>query len=89
VWEELGNTKSMFSDGWPTYDKDKLVDETITLAIQINGKMRATIIISPNASKDEARSIALDDEKINSYIKGKDLKEIIYVPGRIMNIVVK
>ncbi len=89
VWEELGNTKSVFSDGWPTYDKDKLVDETITLAIQINGKMRATIIISPNASKDEARLIALDDEKINSYIKGKDLKEIIYVPGRIMNIVVK
>ncbi len=73
---------------WPEYDESKLVESTISLAVQINGKMRGTIEIAPDATEKEALKIAQSHEQISKWLDGKEPKKIIYVPGKILNIVV-
>ena len=86
MWEQLGGTDSVFHQGWPTYDEDKMKDDEITLPIQVNGKTKGTLTVSVDASKEEVLEMA--KEAIASKITGTIRKEI-YVPGRIINIVAK
>jgi len=82
----MGHTGSVFDNTWPTYDKEKMKDSEIEIAVQINGKTRGTIMIDAEASKEavlETVKKAMSDK-----ITGAIIKEI-YVPGRIVNIVVK
>ena len=86
MWEELGNTDSVFQAGWPTYDEAYLKDDEIEVAVQMNGKTRGVVTISADATKEEA--IAAGKEVIADKLTGTIVKEI-YVPGRIVNIVQK
>ncbi|MBR1629954.1 MAG: leucine--tRNA ligase [Lachnospiraceae bacterium] len=86
LFERLGGEESVFFGGWPTYDEALLVEETIEIAVQINGKVRATIEITKDADKESA--IAQAKEALGSKLSGNIIKEI-YVPGKIVNIVAK
>lgn len=86
IWEQYGHDGSIFDETWPEYDEDMLVENTVQIAVQINGKTKGTIEIGVNDSKDAVISAA--KEKIASKLTGNVIKEI-YVPGRIVNIVMK
>jgi len=88
LWEQLGNEYSVFTKAtWPTYDEKCLVADTITIGVQINGKVRGTICISKEAEEHEVMQLAKADEKIAAWIVSEP-KKVIYVKGKILNIVV-
>ena len=74
---------------WPEFDSAKIVESTIEIAVQVNGKLKATIKIPNGCEKDEALSIAKADSSVASAIEGKNLVKEIYVPNKIVNLVVK
>lgn len=86
LWEALGHDTSVFAQGWPGYDAEKMKDDEVEIAVQINGKTKAVLSIPADMSKEDA--IAAGKELIASKIEGTIVKEI-YVPKRIVNIVVK
>ena len=86
LWEELGHTESVFKAGWPKYDENAMKDDEIKVPVQINGKTKAVIEISADASKEEA--LAAGKEAIADKLTGNVIKEI-YVPKKIVNLVVK
>ena len=89
IWQEiLGNSESIHISDWPTYDKTLCVDDEITLGIQINGKVRAEITIPADADADDVQQLTLKLDNVIKWMDGKTLKKFIYVPGRIINIVV-
>ena len=86
MWERLGHDTTVFRAGWPTYDEDAMKDDEIEIPVQINGKTKAVISISAEATKEEA--IAAGKEAIADKLTGNIIKEI-YVPKKIVNIVQK
>ena len=86
LWSQLGHTGSVFENTWPTYDKEKMKDDKIEIAVQINGKTRGTIMIDADAPKEDVVSTA--KEVYADKLTGNIIKEI-YVPGKIVNIVVR
>ena len=85
--EKLGNKFSLFTKwSWPKFDGKKLVSSIITLPIQINGKMKGTLQVSPSLSQDEILNLIKQDEKLASYLTG-EIKKCILVPGKIINII--
>ena len=89
MWENMGNTSFLSLEKWPEYDEAKTVDNSIEIAVQVNGKLRSTITIAKDSSKEDAIACAKADEKVMEGIEGKTIVKEIYVPGRIVNIVVK
>lgn len=88
LWRELGEEESIHLVPWPQYDASKIQEETVTIGIQINGKLRDTLTITPDADEIEIEAQALAREKIQTHLAGKTPKKVIVVPGRIVNIVV-
>ena len=86
LWAQMGHEDSVFAHGWPSADEEAMKDDEIEIAVQVNGKTRATVTISSSASKEEA--VAAGKEAVADRLGGTIVKEI-YVPGRIINIVVK
>ena len=86
LWEELGETGSVFDAGWPVCDEEAMKDNEIEIAVQINGKTKGTVLIATDEDKDSA--IAKGKEAIADKLTGTIIKEI-YVPGKIINIVMK
>ena len=86
LWEELGETGSVFDAGWPVCDEEAMKDNEIEIAVQINGKTKGTVLIATDEAKDSA--IAKGKEAIADKLTGTIIKEI-YVPGKIINIVMK
>ena len=89
MWENLGNTGFVSIVKWPEFDEAKTVDNTVEIAVQINGKLRTTMTISKEISKDEAISLVKNDPKVSEALTGKTIIKEIFVPGKIVNIVVK
>jgi len=87
LWAELGHSPFISTHPWPKVDPTLLKEESITLAIQINGKMRGTLDISPHLSEDEAKTLILDLPTIKAHVQNKPLKKFIYIPGKIANVV--
>ncbi|HYW49172.1 MAG TPA: leucine--tRNA ligase [Gemmatimonadaceae bacterium] len=86
-WEVLGHTGSVFDAGWPAFDPAMLVTDTITIAVQVNGKTRGTVQVGKDASQADVYAAAMQDANIAKFITTEP-KKIIYVPGRLLNIVV-
>ncbi|QDP99836.1 leucine--tRNA ligase [Lysinibacillus fusiformis] len=89
LWQLLGHEGSISYKEWPTYDESKLVDDEVEVAVQVAGKVRAKIIVSKDASKEDIEKVALADEKVQEYMAGKNLVKVIVIPGKLVNIVVK
>lgn len=87
-WERMGHAGSVFDSQWPTYDPFLTIDETITVAVQVNGKTRGTVTLPRDASEDDAKAAALADEGIARHVDGKPFRKVIWVPGRLLNLVV-
>ena len=87
LWKELGHAESVFAAGWPQVDESKLVQQTIEIALQVSGKFRETMMIDANAEKDAV--LAKAKEVLASRLEGKTIVKEIYVPGKIVNIIVK
>lgn len=88
LWQGLGEKKSIFLAPWPTYDKKKIVANMVKIVVQVNGKVRTTLLLDPKASEEEARALALADEKVKVYLADKTIRKVIYIPGKIVSIVV-
>lgn len=88
LWGRLGQTGSIITAEWPAFDASKLVADTITMAVQVNGKMRAKLELPADVDKDTAIAAAKADESIVRHIEGKTIRREIFVPGRLINIVV-
>lgn len=88
AWEILGGKFSIFDEEWPKYDKKALEKKTITLVIQVNGKVRATISCETNISKEEAVKLALKDPNVEKYVAGKKIIKEIFVPGKLLSFAV-
>ena len=89
IWESLGEKKLCSLSPWPEYDESKTVDNTVEVAVQVNGKLRATIELPMNCPAPEAIAKAKADERVLPFIEGKTVVKEISVPNRIVNIVVK
>ena len=89
LWNKLGHTESIAYEKWPEYDKEKVADDTFELPVQFNGKLKTTIKVKKDLSKDEIEKIVHDDEKIKTLLIDKTIIKEIYVPNKIYNIVVK
>lgn len=88
LWRNvLGNKKSIHREKWPEYDKNLVKAETFTLIIQVNGKVRDSIEVPAEISREEAEKLALNREKIKNIVEQASVKKVIYVPGRLVNIV--
>jgi leucyl-tRNA synthetase len=88
LWEKLGNKKSIHLAEWPKYDAALIIEEEIDLIVQINGKMRDSIKVKADISEEEAKKVAAESEKVKKWIDGQKIKKIIFVKGRLVNIVV-
>mgnify|MGYP006287729409 CR=1 FL=1 len=89
IWEDLGEKESIFKQSWPEFDPELARDETIELVIQVNGKVRDKMEVPADIEEEEAKKEALEREKIKSWIEGKEIVKIVFVPGKLVNIVVK
>ena len=88
-WEMLGGGYSVFDQGWPQFDEALTVDDTVTLGIQINGKVRGEVEVAKDAPKDEALGAARANENVAKYLTEGEVVKEIYVPGKIIGFVVK
>jgi len=88
LWLDLGHQQAVVSEQWPKVDESALVQNTLELVIQVNGKLRSKLSVSVNAGKDEIEKLALSDEQTIRFMEGKPVKKVIVVPGKLVNIVV-
>ena len=89
LWARLGHEGTITFEPFPTFDESLLVDDTVEIPVQINGKVRARVDVPTEASKDEIEQIALADDRVVSLTEGKNVVKTIVVPGRMVNLVVK
>ena len=89
LWERWGRDGSIFDgENWPAYDADKAIADTVEFVVQVNGKVRARMPLSRGISEDEARQTALADPTVQRWTEGKQLRKAIFVPDRLLNLVV-
>jgi len=88
LWEKLKSTGDITEESWPTYDEKLLIEDEIDLVIQVNGKLRAGIKMSTSTTEDEVKATALAHPKIQQLIAGKTVKKVVFVPKKLVNIVV-
>jgi len=88
LWEQLGHRESILKEKWPQYDEELIEEETFQLIIQINGKVRDRIEVPKGISEEEVKELALSQEKIQKWLGNKQPKKIIYIPSRLINLVV-
>jgi leucyl-tRNA synthetase len=89
LWQKLGHDYSIHNQRWPRWDEELARDEEITLVVQVNGKLRDRITTPASITEPEAKELVLKRPKVKAHLEGKKLVDIIYVPGRLVNLVVK
>ena len=89
LWEELGGAYSVHTQAWPRFDEELAADEMVTLVVQVNGRVRARLNVPADIAAEEAKAAALASPNVKQYIAGKEVQQLIYVPGRLVNIVVR
>ena len=90
IWEVVfGATETIANESWPTYDESKIVDETFTMVVQVNGKVRGKIEVDASTSDDEMKKLATEIENVKNFTEGKEIVKVVVVPKKLVNIVVK
>lgn len=87
LWEKLGHSGTISYEAWPAYDEGKLKDDEVEIVIQINGKVKAKLMVPADTNKDALEQLAMGDDKIKTQIDGKTVRKVIAVPGKLVNIV--
>ena len=89
LWSMLGESNTIAYEEWPVYDEAKTINNTLEIGVQVNGKLRATITVEKDSSKEVLEKLALSEENVMKHLEGKEVVKVIAVPNRIVNIVVK
>ena len=90
IWSTvLKHDGTIAYEKWPVYDEEKIKEDVITIGVQVNGKLRGTIDVNKDSSKEEIENIAKNQENVKKTIEGKEIIKVIVVPGKIVNIVIK
>ena len=89
LWSQFGESDTITYQSWPTYDPKALVEDEVEMIVQVNGKVRAKIKMAKDTDRDEAQQLALANEHVKKFTNGKDIKKVIVVPNKIVNIVAK
>jgi leucyl-tRNA synthetase len=87
LWESLGHTSSIHHAAWPPFDEEALRQEFMTIVVQVNGRVRDQLEVSSDASEEEIRQRALAAEKVQRFVAGQAVRKVIYVPGKLVNVV--
>tara|TARA_B100000315_G_scaffold255950_1_gene300651 strand:- start:3055 stop:5619 length:2565 start_codon:yes stop_codon:yes gene_type:complete len=88
MWQSLGHKNYVIETAWPGYDETLLVDDTVTVGVQVNGKIRGTVELPQDCDQSTAEAMGLDLDTVVKAIDGKEVRKVIYVPNRILNVVV-
>jgi leucyl-tRNA synthetase len=88
LWAAIGNKPSIFEHSWPVWDEEVAKEEQIELVIQVNGKLRSKVMISVGMSDDEVKKIALVDQRIQEIIGESEIRKVLVVKGKLVNIVI-
>jgi leucyl-tRNA synthetase len=89
LWERAGGQRSLFREPWPTYDEAAAREDTVTIAVQVNGKLRGEVVVDRGAAEETVLALAKTDERIRRHIEGKTVARVVFVPDRLMNLVVR
>jgi leucyl-tRNA synthetase len=89
LWEGIGGDFSVHHQTWPTWDEELAAEELLTIVVQINGKLRDRLLVPADSREDEVKAQALACEGAQRYMDGKEPRKVVYVPGRLVNIVVQ
>ena len=88
LWQKLGKEESLFLARWPKYDSQLIKEELVTLIVQVNGRVRDKVEISVELKEEEVKELVLGEEKVKKWLQGKIIKKVIYLPGKLINLVV-
>jgi leucyl-tRNA synthetase len=88
LWQELGETEALHKTAWPVVDESARVRTLVTLVVQVNGKLRARIEITPGADRDSVIEVAMQEVNVKRHLQDKTVRKMIHVPNRLLNIVV-
>jgi leucyl-tRNA synthetase len=88
LWQMLGNKESIVRAEWPKFDPGMIIEETVTVVIQVNGKLRSKIDVPADITEDKLKELVFADEKLKPWLQGKPVKNFIYVPQKLINIVI-
>jgi leucyl-tRNA synthetase len=89
AWHKLGGEGSVAHAGWPSWNEDLLKTDEVQIGILVNGKPRGEAKVSKTATQDEVLALAQGHEKVSAHLTGKEIIKVIYVPGKILNVVVR
>lgn len=89
LWSQFNESDTITYQSWPTYDPSKIVEDEVEMIVQVNGKVRAKLKLAKDTDKDSAEKAALADDNVQKFVEGKDIKKVIVVPNKIVNIVAK
>ena len=87
LWQQLGNSKDVEFCGWPQVDESALVEDEKLIIVQVNGKLRAKITVAADASEEAVKEKALAEHNVQQFTEGANVRKVIYVPGKLVNIV--
>ena len=89
LWERTGNAYSIHNQRWPEWDAELAAEAQITLVVQVNGKVRDRILVPVDVDEERAKEVALSSEKVRPHVEGRETLRVVYVPGRLVNVVVR
>jgi leucyl-tRNA synthetase len=89
LWHRVGHTDSVHLQAWPPYDPALVLDEQVTLVVQVNGKVRDKIEVPADISEDEAKRLAVESPRVQAFLDGATVRQVIHVPGKLVNIVAR
>jgi leucyl-tRNA synthetase len=87
LWSKLGHNTTITYVAWPAFDEAKLVENEVEIVVQVNGKVRAKLLVAKVVTKDQLEQIALEDDRVKEHTEGKTIRKVIAVPGKLVNIV--
>ena len=88
IWQMLGNKKSIFLADYPTFDEKALVKDEVEIAVQVNSKMKTKMVIASDLSEEDIKVAVLANEVIAPLVEGKEVKKVIVIKGRLVNVIV-
>lgn len=88
LWEKLGHTETVTYEAWPAFDESKMVDDEIEVVVQVNGKVKTKLVIAKDSTKEQLEAAALADEQVQKAAEGKQIRKVIAIPGKLVNVVV-
>ncbi len=88
LWEQLGHSDQLDTVDWPSWDESKIISDTMTIVVQVNGKVRAKLEVPATMAEDDIKKAALGDDNVAKFLDGNEVKKVIYIAGRLVSIVV-